>query len=205
MNRNLKSIQYAFIANGFQVFNSDNDDNCFILSRLVCFDCGEPWYTNLTECFLCKTINPYLFRCSSCGKYQSITKSNNASCSCGGKLYMMCPNQNCISNKNINLLNEINNYGGVFNKNSGMQISQQYCYNCGGHLHFYKTYKLKFMATNNPEKINLLELSYNFDGDYILIRADIKSEMKYKLLKPIAVKSNNEKWNTFQEILKELS
>lgn len=204
MNRELKSIQYAFIANGFQIFNSDEDDNCFIVSRLICWDCQEPWYTNLTECFICGTINPYLYRCTSCGKYQSITKSTST-CDCGNKLYMMCPNEDCISNKNQNLQKEINALGGVFNKNSGMQISQQYCIKCGGHLHYYRTYKIQLITISEKSKINLSQITKEFGVDFILIKIKGQSKILYKLINPEDQKTNNlENVNSFSEIIDQL-
>lgn len=145
MNRYVKSIAYAFIANGVQVYFSDSDsDSDFIVTKLLCSDCGESWYMNLTECFICGSINTFLYKCQECGAFQSITKSVHKCNICGStKLSMACANDECLSNTDKKLSAEINDYGGVFNKNSGFLISQQYCLNCGSQIHEYRSYRIK--------------------------------------------------------------
>jgi len=211
MEINNKSIAYAFIANGVQIFL--NDEDYFIASKLVCSDCGDSWYMNLTECFLCGAKNPFLFRCSSCGSFQSITKSSGKCNSCHSEnLFIMCPNENCISNKDSNINKEANSFGGVFNKNSGLLIAQQYCLNCGSQKHQYKSYKV-FIRSVNTNEIILKDLNLDlndFTKDSILI---VKYKtggsnpqyclLKYKDLTEQNIKLSHLK-NLFSDIVKEL-
>ena len=186
MEINNKSIAYAFIANGVQIFLNDRD--YFIASKLVCAECGDSWYMNLTECFLCGAKNPFLYRCSSCRSFQSITKSSGKCNSCSSEdLFMMCPNENCISNKDQDINKEANEFGGVFNKDSGLLIAQQYCLNCGSQKHRYKDYKVFIMPTKVKDmSLNDLNLDLNdFSRDSILIvkyKPD-DSNIQYCLLK----------------------
>jgi len=185
MNNETKSIAYAFVANGIQIYFGEEDDQ-FIISRLVCADCGGPWYMNLTECFLCGAINEFLYKCSDCGNFVSITNSSR-SCSCGSdKLYLVCPNKDCISNKDEELLKEINKYGGVFNKKSGFLISQQYCLYCGSQYHVYKTYRIKVITTSldvlspNGKYLNSFTMENN---SYVVVRQKKGDRILYGVYK----------------------
>lgn len=156
MNHETKSIAYAFVAHGVQIYLGEEDDQ-FITSKLVCLDCGGSWYMNLTECFLCGAINKFLYRCSKCGEFISITNSSGVCNKCGSKdLYMACPNENCISNTDAELSTEINQFGGVFDKESGFLISQQYCLYCGSQVHVYRDYKVK-VITVASDKLSAVE------------------------------------------------
>lgn len=167
-----KSIAYAFIANGIQIYLGEN---YFLASRLVCLKCGEYWYMNLTECFLCGAKNPHLFQCISCGSFQSITKSNQKcnNCDSSDDLFMVCPNPECISNNNDNIKEKANTYGGALNKDSGLSISQQYCLNCGSKYHWYKSYKIYVRCVPNRkvkfEDLNITPDSLS-DSSYLLIK-----------------------------------
>lgn len=171
MNNKTKSIAYAFVANGVQIYLSEEDDQ-FVTSKLICFDCGGPWYMNLTECFLCGAINKFLYRCSKCKEFVSITNSSGACSECGSKdLYMACTNEDCVSNKDGELSKEINQYGGVFDKESGFLISQQYCLYCGSQSHVYKNYTVK-VTTATSDELSADEISLNLsklEGNSCLI------------------------------------
>jgi len=186
MNNDEKSIAYAFIANGVQIYLNDEED-FFIISKLICNECGNSWYMNLTECFLCGSKNSFLYRCSKCGKFQSITKSNNKCNNCGSnELFMVCPNPNCVSNKDSQILQEANNYGGVLNKNSGLIIAQHYCLNCGSNFHRYKNYKIyvrKIEKENVP--FNELKIDTNkiSESSFLIIKWIKKGTIKYGLYK----------------------
>ena len=167
-----RSIVYALIANGVQIYFSDDD--YFIASKLICVECGYPWYMNLTECFLCGEINKFLYRCSDCFTFQSITKSNMKCKECGSSnLYMMCSNPDCLSNKDIEIKNRVYKLGGVFDKNSGLLIAQQYCINCGSNFHEYKNYKIVIRIVNDEE----------FDYDSLNINEDMVSDNSYLIIK----------------------
>lgn len=197
MNNETKSIAYAFVANGVQIYLGDQEDQ-FITSKLICSECGGPWYMNLTECFLCGAINEFLYRCSNCGEFVSITNSGGKCSKCGSEeLYMVCPNPDCISNQNPKLLEEINSYGGVFNKNSGFLISQQYCLYCGSQFHIYKNYKIKIITLYSAI-VNKGEIYKSFpqldDETYVIIRAKTKEKISYGVFR----------WNELNNDNKEL-
>lgn len=188
-----KSIAYAFVANGVQIYLSDN--GYFLASKLACMDCGESWYMNLTECFLCGTINPYLYTCASCGAFQSITKSTSSCSECGSsELYMSCPNTECISNTNETIFSEANGFGGIFNKNSGFSIAQQHCLNCGSKHHVYKNYKVYVRSVDNTEiRFNDLEIESDHisDNSYLIIKYKNDEEIKYRLYKISDISGTN--------------
>jgi len=182
-----KSIAYAFIANGVQIYLNEEED-FFVISKLVCQDCNNSWYMNLTECFLCGAVNSFLYKCSSCGEFQSITKSNNKCSNCNSTdLYMVCPNKNCISNTNKEVFKEANDYGGVFNKNSGLLISQQYCLNCGSKYHKYKNYEI-YVRSTKSSKIDFKKLNIDInklsENSYLIIKYhNEENKVKYSLYK----------------------
>jgi hypothetical protein len=186
MNKETKSIAYAFVANGVQIYLGDEDD-LFITSKLICSNCGGPWYMNLTECFLCGSLNEFLYRCQDCGEFISITNSSGKCNNCGSEnLYMVCPNPECISNKDETLLNEINRYGGVFNKKSGFLISQQYCLYCGSQSHKYKSYTIRVITTNSDfvslEGVSR-DTSKNVNNSYLIVRRKKNGEISYGVYK----------------------
>lgn len=194
MNNETKSIAYAFIANGVQIYLDDKEDE-FITSKLVCSDCGGPWYMNLTECFLCGAINKFLYRCANCGEFNSITNSSIKCSKCGSnELYLACPNENCISNRDKELAKEINKFGGVFNKKSGFLISQQYCLYCGSQLHVYKNYKIKvFTATSGALSMDETRLNASKLGEnsYVIIRRKKEGKILYGVYKTSEIEGKN--------------
>lgn len=186
MNIDTKSMAYAFIANGVHIYFSD--DEKFLVSKLVCSDCGDSWYMNLTECFLCGSINPFLYRCSKCNTFQSITKSGNNCSKCGStELYMVCPNPDCLSNTDNTVFKEAKKYGGVFNKNSGLLIAQQFCLSCGSKYHVYKNYEI-YIRVVEKDVIDFKELDLNprnlSDDSYLIVKyKPDRKTLKYRLYK----------------------
>ncbi len=186
MNSETKSVAYAFVANGVQIYLGD-DDNKFVTSKLVCNNCGGTWYMNLTECFLCGSINKFLFRCQDCEEFVSITNNSRVCGNCGSKkLYLTCPNNDCISNKNKELSGEINKLGGVFNKLSGFLIAQQYCLNCGSQEHIYKNYIIRVITTTSDvlstNEILLNSSEWEIDS-YVILRLKRKDKIRYSVFK----------------------
>ena len=188
MDNEIKSIAYASISKGVQIYLPDKD-GYVIGSRLVCADCNEMWYTNLTECFLCGAINPFLYHCEDCGAYVSITNAGKKCNSCGeeNSLHLECPNPKCLSNKNTKLKKVINAKGGVFDKESGFLISLQYCLKCGSQYHHYQVRKL-FIKTIKDEEIYKSDLisSDNEKLDYfsfVIFRKQDKENIKYAVHK----------------------
>jgi len=212
MNNDEKSIAYAFIANGVQIYLSDSL-NYFTISKLICNNCGHSWYMNLTECFLCGALNPFLYRCGECGSFQSITKSSGKCSKCNSiKLVTACPNPDCLSNKNERVFEEANKFGGVFNKDSGLLISQQYCIKCGNDTHRYQNYKI-YVRKINKDKIDFKDLGIKQEEitdktRLIIKRVGKNNTISYGLLKlkefinkPIALDGLRKDFNLIAEEL----
>jgi DNA-directed RNA polymerase subunit RPC12/RpoP len=184
MNNDTKSVAYAFISNGVQIYM--NDDEVIMISKLVCSECGDFWYMNLTECFLCGAINSFLFKCADCGSFQSITKSSSRCSECGGKnIFMSCANPDCVSNTDENILKEANSFGGSLNKNSGLIISQQYCLKCGSQNHEYKNFKLLVRTVDsvNLDSKSLLLPEKNDSEIFVLFRVRSDDTIQYSVKK----------------------
>ena len=186
MNNEIKSIAYAFVANGVQIYFGD-DENQFITSKLICSNCSGHWYMNLTECFLCGAVNEFLYKCSECGEFVSITNSSGKCIKCGSdKLYMACPNPECISNKDRELQTEINEFGGVFNKESGFLISQQYCLYCGSQSHKYRNHKISVITTHSDVLLfkDIYSSSMQLEDNwYLIIKRKNNDKVSYGVYK----------------------
>jgi len=216
MENELKSIAYACISKGIQIYIPE-DERCILGCRLVCNECNEPWYMNLTECFICGAINPFLYRCDSCGAYISITNAGKKCNKCGkeGTLHLECPNPNCLTNTDSELHKNINKKGGVFNKNSGFLISLQYCLKCGGQLHNYQIRKL-YVKTINKKIIHKKEILSLIKNDidkytFIIFRIPSKKRIRYSYLKPVEILKTKKEFiklknvkEEFEEIINEI-
>lgn len=143
MNRNLKSIAYAFIARDIDIYIPDGENDCILVTKLVCSDCGEYWHTSLSECYFCGDLNYYLYKCDDCCTRYSIT---NASRKCGKchstKISKVCMNPNCISNTDEEIKAATLKKGGVFDLGSSFNISLNHCVGCGGKKNEYKVYRI---------------------------------------------------------------
>lgn len=207
MNRETKSIAYAFIASGVQIYFGDEND-LFVTSKLICSNCGGPWYMNLTECFLCGSLNDFLYKCAECDSFTSITNSSVKCSKCGSTdLYLACPNPDCISNTDNQLSQEIKELGGVFNKESGFLISQQYCLFCGSQLHKYMNYKVKVIETV-PDSISLeatrLDPTISKENSYLIIKKKENGKISYGICNPINIRNPKKEVNTWYDNFEEL-
>ncbi|MBA7539578.1 Type-2 restriction enzyme BslI subunit alpha [subsurface metagenome] len=194
MEINMKSISHALTANGVHVYLSVKLEY-LVGNRLVCQECQEPWYMNLTECFMCGSINPFLYQCNNedCKQYISITNAGKKCtfCNMEGTLHQECPNQNCFTNVNTELKVAINNLGGTFNKNSGFSISQQYCLNCGSQYHNYQTRVIyPLFISEETKKIRIEEIKKEVPLDslaYFVLVLYSKNKRKYYAMKIVEV------------------
>jgi len=191
MRNDVKSIAYAFISEGVQIYLAEQSDN-FLISKLVCLECGWSWYMNLTECFICGSVNSFLYQCLNCGNFQSITNSTGTCNTCqSNNLLMICANKNCLSNTDSGVFNEIKKFGGVFNKNSGFLISQQYCLNCGSQCHQYLTYRI-YVKVFQSKSVTLSRLDITPQGNsfnsYLLLKWK-GGQIKYHLIKTTDITS----------------
>jgi len=216
MERELKSIAHAAIANGVQIYIPTGNKNYIIGSRLVCAECNEPWYMNLTECFLCGAINPFLYRCDNCGAFSSITKASDRCDSCGeqGTLHQECPNPDCVSNTNKSVKKAINSMGGVFNKYSGFRISSQRCLNCGSQFHLYQVRRIIVFSVCSEmidkSKLHIDDPEVLSKYSYIIFRILKNGEIKYSFL-PLSEYARKENvfsitqvYDNFGEVIKEI-
>jgi hypothetical protein len=189
MKTEIKSISHAAISFGVQIYVPSDSKNYVIGCRLVCSECNEPWSLNLTECFICGNINPFLYRCSECGQFSSLTKAKNKCSYCNrtGTLRQECPNPKCLSNTNRKIKDRINKYGGVFKKYSGFRISLQRCLACGSQFHQYQVRRIivSTLSSENVDKTNVHvdDPGVLYEYSYILFRIEQDNKVKYSCQK----------------------
>jgi len=204
-----KSISYALIANGVNIYEMEERQDIIYAVRLVCKNCNKPWYMNLTECFLCGAINPYLYRCDDCGTFVSITNASGHCNSCHGtNLHLVCPNPDCISNTDPDVKKEINAKGGVFDRDSGFLISQLCCIYCGNNEHIYKHRKIFIndFKRHSFDPADYSITSDDIDSNSFLILRDVKqnTNIEYYLIDLNKIKTSPVKITRFSDIVDEL-
>lgn len=168
MNIVEKSVGYKLETLGFDVFY-DYSNNIFNISKLICKNCDASWFNELNQCIFCSSTFFYSYTCSNrdCLKTFSITmdkkkgndkKKSTPTCDiCNSILYKDCFNDDCISNKNTFIREEIinlTNEEGLFFNKSSFKISQHWCLKCGNNQSYYNSATLKVEVVNN---INDLE------------------------------------------------
>ena len=137
-----KSIMYKFISLGCQVYLDDWDN--FLINFLSCEKCNASWNTSITECLFCGTENFHVYKCQKCGRMYSITRATKVCC--GQPLIKICINQECISNKDSKISNELARQGGVFQIGiSGSTLNEMRCKKCGNKTSVYKTFVTKII------------------------------------------------------------
>lgn len=185
MNRDLKSIFYAFVAQDIEVYTPDDTDNCLMINQLICNECGVFWHTSLLECYFCGEINYYVYACTSCGQMYSITNSS-IKCDCGNsnsKLIKKCMNPDCISNNDSNIANLTLTKKGVFSLSSSFNLSLIHCINCGGLENRYLSYIIHFMNLNKEEDISNLIGKYSVkENSIIIFKKKVEDGMRYGFL-----------------------
>ena len=60
MQTNLRSLMFAFKARDIELYLSNDSDEYFVITRLVCSKCNTDFYPDLLECYFCGEINYYL-------------------------------------------------------------------------------------------------------------------------------------------------
>ena len=144
MNTSLKSMAYAFRAEDFEIFTSE-DENCFIALHLVCSKCKAFWYTDLAECYLCGEINYGVTVCDK-NHYSSQQDNVNQCKKCGEVAEKKCINAKCPSNtsgiiKDICEKKRDPGKRGVFERGeSSFRTSQLHCVECGGGGYMYNQF-----------------------------------------------------------------
>lgn len=164
-----KSLMYKIISLGCGVYLDDWDD--FVVSALVCYECGRPWNNSRTECFFCGTNNFHVYKCLSCGKYLSLTNATGKCDNCGGELSKVCINPDCITNNpNYRLSTFVNAKGGVFEKTkSASMLNEMRCKVCGCKSSVYKTRRFKIVdGFENCNDSETIYIKYNGVNDYLV-------------------------------------
>ena len=156
MQTNLRSLMFALKARDIELYLSNEADEHFVITRLVCSKCNTDFYPDLLECYFCGEINYYLFTCTKCKGYSSITGSSRVCRKCypnkvgekPTKKYL-CTNASCVSNTNSEIKKIVISKDGVFKRGSGLNLSCTYCINCGSPRHEYKSFRV-FLYDKEP-------------------------------------------------------
>ncbi len=172
MDRRLKSIMYSFVSNDVDVYTLDDDNqNHFVITKLLCSKCHNYWHTSLMECYFCGELNYYLYSCTSCGKKYSITNSS-VKCECKdpeSKLIKACVNSQCPTNTKANIVKLATKQGGVFDLKSSLTLSLNYCVKCGNTSNQYETFKV-YLLENNLDISKFIEQNSIDNGDVLILK-----------------------------------
>jgi len=172
LDRKLKSIMYSFISNDVDVYTLDDDDqNHFVITKLLCSKCHNYWHTSLMECYFCGELNYYLYSCTNCGKKYSITNSS-IKCECRdlkSKLIKACVNTQCPTNTEPNIIELASGQGGVFDLKSSLTLSLNYCVKCGNTSNHYETFKV-YLSENNIDILKFIEKNSMNEGDVLILK-----------------------------------
>jgi len=178
----VKSISYKLISEGFDIYRTDQQ-NEILINKHCCADCKTSWNTDITECYFCGTINPYLYFCKNCKIFTS-TKGGKKECKeCNTLKQKICFNDSCVTNSEefYNIFNiNLKNYEGVMSRESPCTVSQTYCFSCGSTNNINLAIIVKIIELNVDEKIKISAENLRFD--YIIFTKKEKKE--YFICKP---------------------
>lgn len=184
MNRKLKSIMYSFVANDIDVYTLDDDNqNHFIITKLLCSKCHNYWHTSLLECYFCGELNYYLYSCTSCGKKYSITNSA-IRCDCHNsesELIKACVNPQCPTNTESKIKELAVKQGGVFELKSSLNLSLNYCVNCGNISNHYETFRV-FLIEDSSDISGFIKQNSMEVGDILILKKK-DSKITYDFIK----------------------
>ena len=165
-----KSIMYKIISLGYPTYIGDNDDE-FLITALVCSNCGNLWSMSRSECMFCGVENPHVYKCRECGQMYSITRATKKCCN--KDLIKICVNENCITNTNEKIRNLFDEKGGVFEINkSGATLNEMRCKHCGYKENEYKSILLKLVEN--------FDCDIDYDTCYMKKNSESSFEVKYK-------------------------
>ena len=188
MQINLRSLMFALKARDIELYLSNEADEHFVITRLVCSKCNTDFYPDLLECYFCGEINYYLFTCTKCKGYSSITGSSRVCRKCypnkvgekPTKKYL-CTNASCVSNTNSEIKKIVISKDGVFKRGSGLNLSCTYCINCGSPKHEYKCFRV-FLYDKEPFDPSNYQLykDENYEvEDLIILKKHENDQIKY--------------------------
>ena len=188
MKINLRSLMFALKARDIELYLSNEADEHFVITRLVCSKCDTDFYPDLLECYFCGEINYYLFTCTKCGDFSSITGSSRVCRKCypnkegekNTKKYL-CTNTSCVSNANSEIKKIVISKDGVFKRGSGLNLSCTYCINCGSPKHEYRCFRV-FLYDKEPFDPSNYQL-YKDENceveDLIILKKHENDQIKY--------------------------
>lgn len=181
MNRDLKSIGYAFISCDLELYIPDDEKDCIFINKLVCNNCGEYWHTNLSECYFCGEINYYMYKCLKCENLYSITNAGKK-CSCGSEnMVKACINSDCLSNSQPEIKQAVNSKNGVFELKSSFNISLSHCVSCGNKVNEYKSYRVFIFNFRDTAEalIDYVNKKIKQPNDIILVKSNNDDNIRY--------------------------
>ena len=188
MQTNLRSLMFALKARDIELYLSNEADEHFVITRLVCSKCPTDFYPDLLECYFCGEINYYLFTCTKCGDFSSITGSSRVCRKCypnkegekNTKKYL-CTNASCVSNTNSGIKKIVISKDGVFKRGSGLNLSCTYCINCGSPKHEYKCFRVFLYDKEpfDPSNYQLYKDEHCEVKDLIILKKHENDQIKY--------------------------
>lgn len=205
--RLIEDIKYFFDKNGIEVYINDEAKGEFLLALQKCTACSTPWNLEITQCFLCGAINPFLKRDRN-GIWKSITGSK-------GEGEYACINKDCPSNKNKEIKKLIKkHYGSVFLRGSIFNTSLENCIKCGNDEYNYTVIPLYVIVSEKLDKEeilkwidNRLDIKFGIGPVLIIFRND--KELAYFYVKTggniVDYIKNSQKGTDINNILKEFN
>lgn len=172
-NRLIKDIVFLFERLEFEVYLDSNNDQTLLLSLPRCNKCGNPWYFNISQCFFCGAIAPFIMKDKNDTKNDTYISLTNAS----ANRFYPCVNPDCLSNKNKEVYNMIkNNYNGVFDRKSPFNTTLENCIKCGNDSYTYDTALIKINIVN--EESFTINKNNEYDGNIIRFYKEKKVELR---------------------------
>ena len=167
-NRLIKDTFFLFERLGFEVYLDSTTEPVLLISLPRCNDCGNPWYFNISQCFFCGAIAPFIMKDDKNDKYIS---STNAS----AHRFYPCINPDCLSNKNSISDMIKSKYNGVFDRKSPFHTTLENCIKCGNDSYMYDTALIKIELVNEENYQNNKNSEY--DGRIIRFYQKKKIEL----------------------------
>ncbi len=170
------SVAYKLQSNDIEVFY-EKTSSSFLISKTVCSACESLWAHRINQCIFCGTRNYFIWICKECKNHVSLTSSSTETCSeCGAKNSYLksCFNDNCISNKDeelVNIIKDIENSKlGSFDKASPFKISQNFCIECANETNVIKSKELIVKDIELEKEFSFSDYSkLILDYDYVIV------------------------------------
>lgn len=198
MQTSVKSVYWAFIQNGINIYISDSSTISFNAVLLKCAKCNYPWNDQMDECYVCGELKYQVRICPSCRL--EFAPEGNVICNVCNKspiLKYLCINQDCptITNQtpfqtphqgtrhegqvtNIKELADFHKEG-VFGKTASLSLALMHCTNCGNTSNNYKSIKVFPCLQNGISLSNFVTTNAVRPGDMIFFIQKTNSIRQY--------------------------